>query len=89
MVAAKMGKSFGKVDWDTPGIRVLKVERKFNRRAGFTIDLMPFSPRQSRALFIIATRQKVQTDHEAQGTGNFQEPGQKSKDPDPEGPVLT
>jgi len=36
MVAAKMGKSFGKDDWDALGLRVLKVEREFNRKAGFT-----------------------------------------------------
>ncbi len=36
MVAAKMGKSFGKDDWDALGLRVLKAEREFNRKAGFT-----------------------------------------------------
>jgi aldehyde:ferredoxin oxidoreductase len=36
MVAAKMGKSFGKEDWDALGLRVLKAEREFNRKAGFT-----------------------------------------------------
>jgi aldehyde:ferredoxin oxidoreductase len=36
MVAAKMGKSFGQNDWNALGLRVLKAEREFNRRAGFT-----------------------------------------------------
>jgi aldehyde:ferredoxin oxidoreductase len=36
MVAAKMGKSFGENDWQALGLRVLKAEREFNRRAGFT-----------------------------------------------------
>ena len=36
MVAAKMGKSFGQDDWHALGLRVLKAEREFNRKAGFT-----------------------------------------------------
>jgi aldehyde:ferredoxin oxidoreductase len=36
MVAAKMGKTFGQDDWSALGLRVLKAERDFNRRAGFT-----------------------------------------------------
>jgi aldehyde:ferredoxin oxidoreductase len=36
MVAAKMGKSFGQEDWHALGLRVLKAEREFNRKAGFT-----------------------------------------------------
>jgi len=36
MVAAKMGKSFTEDDWRTLGLRVLKAEREFNRKAGFT-----------------------------------------------------
>ena len=36
MVAAKMGKSFVQDDWHALGLRVLKAEREFNRKAGFT-----------------------------------------------------
>lgn len=36
MVAAKSGKPFGEDDWRNLGLRVLKAERAFNRRAGFT-----------------------------------------------------
>jgi aldehyde:ferredoxin oxidoreductase len=36
MVAAKSGKPFGEADWQALGVRVLKAERAFNRRAGFT-----------------------------------------------------
>ncbi len=36
MVAAKSGKPFGADDWQALGLRVLKAERAFNRRAGFT-----------------------------------------------------
>lgn len=35
MIAAKMGKAFGEDDWFNLGLRVLKAEREFNRRAGF------------------------------------------------------
>jgi len=31
-----MGKSFDKDDWDALGLRVMKVEREFKRKAGFT-----------------------------------------------------
>lgn len=36
MIAAKSGKPFTENDWTALGIRVLKAERAFNRRAGFT-----------------------------------------------------
>jgi aldehyde:ferredoxin oxidoreductase len=36
MVAAKGGKAFGTDDWTDLGIHILKAERRFNRRAGFT-----------------------------------------------------
>ena len=36
MVTAKGGKPFGTDDWTNLGIRILKAERRFNRRAGFT-----------------------------------------------------
>lgn len=36
MVAAKSGRPFGQDDWRALGLRVLKAERAFNRRAGFT-----------------------------------------------------
>jgi aldehyde:ferredoxin oxidoreductase len=36
MVAAKSGKPFGQENWKALGLRVLKAEREFNRRAGFT-----------------------------------------------------
>ena len=36
MVAAKSGKPFRADDWQSLGLRVLKAERAFNRRAGFT-----------------------------------------------------
>ena len=36
MVAAKSGQPFGEDDWQALGLRVLKAERAFNRRAGFT-----------------------------------------------------
>jgi aldehyde:ferredoxin oxidoreductase len=36
MVAAKSGKAFGTDDWTDLGIHILKAERRFNRRAGFT-----------------------------------------------------
>ena len=36
MVAAKSGKPFGEENWQALGLRVLKAERAFNRRAGFT-----------------------------------------------------
>jgi aldehyde:ferredoxin oxidoreductase len=36
MVAAKMGKSFVQDDWHALGLQVLKAEREFNRKAGFT-----------------------------------------------------
>jgi len=36
MITAKSGKPFGEDDWAALGIRVLKAEREFNRRAGFT-----------------------------------------------------
>jgi aldehyde:ferredoxin oxidoreductase len=36
MVAAKSGRLFGEADWTELGRRVLKAERDFNRRAGFT-----------------------------------------------------
>ena len=36
MVAAKSGKPFGADNWPALGLRVLKAERAFNRRAGFT-----------------------------------------------------
>jgi aldehyde:ferredoxin oxidoreductase len=43
MMAAKSGKPFTAEDWTALGIRVLKAEREFNRRAGFTIkdDRLP------------------------------------------------
>jgi aldehyde:ferredoxin oxidoreductase len=36
MVAAKSGRPFSEDDWRALGLRVLKAERAFNRRAGFT-----------------------------------------------------
>jgi aldehyde:ferredoxin oxidoreductase len=36
MVAAKMGRAFDENDWQALGLRVLKTEREFNRKAGFT-----------------------------------------------------
>ncbi|MCG6908503.1 MAG: aldehyde ferredoxin oxidoreductase [Deltaproteobacteria bacterium] len=36
MVSAKLGKPFGEDDWAALGIRILKAEREFNRKAGFT-----------------------------------------------------
>jgi len=36
MITAKSGKSFGGDDWSALGLKVLKAEREFNRRAGFT-----------------------------------------------------
>jgi len=36
MVAAKSGRPFGEEDWTAMGLRTLKVEREFNRNAGFT-----------------------------------------------------
>jgi aldehyde:ferredoxin oxidoreductase len=36
MVAAKSGKPFSEEDWTALGTRVLKAEREFNRKAGFT-----------------------------------------------------
>ena len=36
MIAAKSGKPFSEEDWTELGIRVLKAEREFNRKAGFT-----------------------------------------------------
>jgi aldehyde:ferredoxin oxidoreductase len=36
MIGAKLGQSFGEEDWQALGIRVLKAEREFNRKAGFT-----------------------------------------------------
>jgi len=36
MIAAKSGKPFGAKDWTELGVQVLKTEREFNRRAGFT-----------------------------------------------------
>jgi aldehyde:ferredoxin oxidoreductase len=36
MVAAKSGKPFSEDDWQELGLRVLRAERDFNRRAGFT-----------------------------------------------------
>jgi len=36
MIAAKSGQPFGEADWTDLGVKVLKVEREFNRNAGFT-----------------------------------------------------
>ena len=36
MVAAKLGQPFSEEDWTALGTRILKAEREFNRRAGFT-----------------------------------------------------
>lgn len=36
MFSAKSGHAFGEDDWYALGVRVLKVEREFNRKAGFT-----------------------------------------------------
>jgi len=36
MITAKSGKPFGEDDWPQLGLKVLKAEREFNRRAGFT-----------------------------------------------------
>jgi aldehyde:ferredoxin oxidoreductase len=36
MIAAKSGKPFGAKDWTALGMKVLKAEREFNHRAGFT-----------------------------------------------------
>ena len=36
MISAKSGQTFGKDDWMALGLKVLKAEREFNRRAGFT-----------------------------------------------------
>ena len=36
MISAKSGKPFGEGDWQELGLKVLKAEREFNRRAGFT-----------------------------------------------------
>ena len=36
MVAAKSGRAFTEDDWTALGVRVLRAERDFNRRAGFT-----------------------------------------------------
>lgn len=36
MVAAKSGMPFGEAEWQAMGLSVLKAERDFNRRAGFT-----------------------------------------------------
>ena len=36
MIAAKSGKPFSEEDWTALGTRILKAEREFNRKAGFT-----------------------------------------------------
>ena len=36
MITAKSGKPFGEDDWQGLGLKVLRAEREFNRRAGFT-----------------------------------------------------
>jgi aldehyde:ferredoxin oxidoreductase len=36
MIEAKSGNPFGEENWRALGIRVLKTEREFNRKAGFT-----------------------------------------------------
>ena len=36
MVSAKLGRSFGEADWTDLGLRVLKAERAFNHKAGFS-----------------------------------------------------
>jgi aldehyde:ferredoxin oxidoreductase len=36
MITAKSGQTFGEDDWSELGLKVLKAERAFNRRAGFT-----------------------------------------------------
>ncbi len=36
MIAAKSGQAFGEDDWQGLGLKVLKAERDFNRKAGFT-----------------------------------------------------
>jgi aldehyde:ferredoxin oxidoreductase len=36
MITAKSGQTFGEDDWSELGLKVLKAEREFNRRAGFT-----------------------------------------------------
>ncbi len=43
MIAAKLGKPFSEKDWHALGIRILKAERAFNRRAGFSFkdDRLP------------------------------------------------
>ena len=38
MVAAKSGRPFGEAEWQALGLVVLRAERDFNRRAGFTSD---------------------------------------------------
>lgn len=36
VVGARLGKAFSEDDWQALGVRVLRAEREFNRRAGFT-----------------------------------------------------
>ena len=36
MISAKSGQPFTETDWTDLGLRVLKTEREFNRKAGFT-----------------------------------------------------
>ncbi|PIE60930.1 MAG: aldehyde ferredoxin oxidoreductase [Desulfobacterales bacterium] len=36
MIEAKLGEPFGAEEWEALGLRVLKAEREFNRKAGFT-----------------------------------------------------
>jgi aldehyde:ferredoxin oxidoreductase len=36
MISAKSGKPFGAEDWTELGVLVLKAEREFNHKAGFT-----------------------------------------------------
>jgi aldehyde:ferredoxin oxidoreductase len=36
MITAKSGQAFGEDDWNDLGFKVLKAEREFNHRAGFT-----------------------------------------------------
>ncbi|MBW2608725.1 MAG: aldehyde ferredoxin oxidoreductase [Deltaproteobacteria bacterium] len=36
MIGAKIGRAFGQAEWDELCLRVIKAEREFNRKAGFT-----------------------------------------------------
>ena len=71
MVAAKSGKPFGEDDWSDLGIRVLKAEREFNRKAGFTNEDDRLPKMFYEEIFAPTNKVVIITDEQMDSTFDF------------------